>query len=420
MLRMMKSRYSSLTTFVCGVLFFVSAAGNAQEWTRFRGPNGTGIGLVNGIPSKFTVDDADWRVALKGEGHSSPVLWGEHVFVTGSNRAKGTFIVQCLRAKDGYEAWSVSRPQKSYRMHKYNHLTSSTPATDGKKLVVLVSEPDAQTVFAVDLEGEKLWERKFKTIISNHGGGVSPVFHDDSVILAGDEESRSFLTALDSASGKVLWKIDRANVKAAFSTPCRFVDPSGTEGLLFYSMAHGITFVDPSTGKTFWEQVDLFEKRTVSSCLVADGLIIGTCGSGGGGNYLVALKPGSAVKGAPPSLKYKLRRSIPYVPTSLAKDGLLFLWGDAGIVTCVRSKSGEIVWQERVEGRFFGSPVWVEERLFCISTTGKVVVLAATEKFRQIALNDLGEPTHSTPAMAGGRLFLRTLGHLTCVLGGSK
>jgi outer membrane protein assembly factor BamB len=240
------------------------------------------------------------------------------------------------------------------------------------------------------------------------------------VILAGDEESHSFLTALDAASGNVLWKTDRANVKAAFSTPCRFVDPSGTEGLLFNSMAHGITFVDPSNGKTFWEQVDLFDKRTVSSCLVADGLVIGTCGSGGGGNYLVGLKPGSAAKGTPPSLAYKLRRSIPYVPTSLAKDGLLFLWGDSGIVTCVRSKSGEIVWQERVEGRFFGSPVWVEERLFCISTTGKVVVLAATEKFRQIAVNDLGEPTHSTPALAEGRLFLRTLGHLTCVAGGSK
>ena len=347
---MIKSHYPSLTTFVCGVLLGMNAAGNAQEWTRFRGPNGTGIGLAKGIPSKFTVDDADWRVALKGEGHSSPVLWGGRVFVTGSNRAKGTFIVQCLRAKDGSEAWSVSRPQKSYRMHQYNHLTSSTPATDGKQLVVLVSEPDAHTVFAVDLEGKKLWERKFETIISNHGGGVSPIFYGDRVILAGDEESRSFLTALDAASGNVLWKTDRANVKTAFSTPCRFVDPSGTEGLLFNSMAHGITFVDPSTGKTFWEQVDLFDKRTVSSCLVVDGLVIGTCGSGGGGNYLVALKPGSAAKGASPSLAYKLRRSIPYVPTSLAKDGLLFLWSDSGIVTCVRGKSGEIVWSDMGDG----------------------------------------------------------------------
>jgi outer membrane protein assembly factor BamB len=185
-------------------------------------------------------------------------------------------------------------------------------------------------------------------------------------------------------------------------------------------MASGITFVNPSTGRTLWEQVDLFDKRTVSSCLVAEGLLIGTCGSGGGGNYLVALKPGNVAKGSSPSLAYKLRRSIPYVPTSLAKGGLLFLWSDSGIVTCMRGKSGEIVWQERVEGRFFSSPVWAQERLFCISTTGKVVVLSATEKFRQLAVNNLGEATHSTPALAKGRLFLRTLGHLICVPGDSK
>jgi len=402
------------------MFLLVSPFGQAQEWTRFRGPNGTGISLAKGIPSKFTLSDATWRVALKGEGHSSPVLWGGRVFVTGSDRVKGTFNVQCLKAGDGSEAWSTSRPQKDYRMHRYNHLTSSTPATDGKRLVVLVSEPGAHTLFALDLEGKKLWERKFETIISNHGSGVSPIFHGDKVILAGDEENQSFLAALDAASGNVLWKTDRVNVKTAFSTPCRFVDPSGTEGLLFNSMAHGITFVDPSTGKTFWEQGGLFEKRTVSSCLVADGLPIGTCGSGQGGNYLVALKPGSADKGVPPSLAYKLRRSIPYVPTGLAKGGLLYLWGDAGIVSCVRAKSGDLVWQERVKGRFFGSPVWVEGRLFCISTTGKVVVMAASESFRQIAVNDLAEPTHSTPALAGGRMFLRTLGYLTCVGGVSE
>ena len=139
----------------------------------------------------------------------------------------------------------------------------------------------------------------------------------------------------------MLWKIDRINAKAAFSTPCEFTDPSGTKGIVFNSMGHGITFVDSSTGKTLWEQDGVFDKRSVSSSLVAEGLLIGTCGSGGGGNYLVAVKPGSAADGGKPSLAYKLRRSIPYVPTGVAKDGLLFLWSDAGIVTCVRAKSGE-------------------------------------------------------------------------------
>ena len=399
------------------MFLWVGPSGKAQEWTRFRGPNGTGISLAKGIPSKFTQADANWRVALKGEGHSSPVLWGDRVFVTGSDARKESFIVQCLKVADGLEVWSMTRPQKPYPIHKFNHLASSSPATDGKRLVVLVSEPGAHTVFALDMDGKKLWERTFETIISNHGSGVSPIFHGDKVVLAGDEENQSFLAALDAASGNVLWKTDRANVKTAFSTPCRFVDPSGTEGLLFNSMAHGITFVDPSTGKTFWEQGGLFDKRTVSSCLVADGLLIGTCGSGQGGNYLVAVKPGRAAKGASPSLAYKLRRSMPYVPTSVARDGLLFLWSDAGIVTCVEARTGKVHWQERVEGRFFGSPVWVEGRLFCISTTGKVVVIAASDKFKPIAVNDLGEASNATPALGGNRMYLRTLGQLVS-LGG--
>jgi outer membrane protein assembly factor BamB len=416
---MIKSLYPSIFAVVSGVLLGMSTEGNAQEWTRFRGPNGTGIGLAKGIPSKFTVNDAAWRVALKGKGHSSPVLWGDRVFITGHDAAKETFVVQCLKAEDGSEAWSVARPHRRHRVHKFNQLATSTPATDGRRLVVLVSEPGMHTVFALAMNGKKLWEKKFETVVSKHGGGASPVFHGEKIILQSDEDGRSFLAALDAGTGKQLWRHQRASAKASFATPCRFVDPSGTSGLLFNSMASGITFVNPSTGRTLWEQGGLFSKRTVSSCLVAGGLVIGTCGSGGGGNYLVAIKPGSAAKGASPSLAYKLRRSIPYVPTSLAKDGLLFLWSDSGIVTCVRSKSGDIVWQERVEGRFFGSPVWAEERLFCISTTGKVVVLAAAESFRQIAVNDLGESTHSTPALAKGRLFLRTLGHLTCVEGGS-
>ncbi len=400
-----------LATLVAGLVFVANAT--AQEWPRFRGPNGTGISPAKGIPSKFALADADWRVSLKGEGHSSPVLWGDRIFVTGSDSKKGEYHLQCLKATDGSEVWAVSSSQAKHRIHRFNHLVSSTPATDGKRVVVVTSETEAHLVIAYDLAGKKLWEKKFPTIISNHGGGISPVLYDGKVILAGDEDNQSFLAALDAKNGNLIWKVDRINAKAAFSTPCEFTDPSGTKGLVFNSMAHGISFVDPSTGKTLWEQGGLFDKRSVSSSLVAGGLLIGTCGSGGGGNYLVAVKPGNAGKGGKPSLAYKLRRSIPYVPTSLAKGNLLFLWSDAGIVTCVEAKTGKIHWQERVEGRFFGSPVWAEDRLFCVSTTGKVAVISASKEFKSIAVNDLEEASNATPALAGDRIYFRTLGHLS-------
>lgn len=419
----MKSLQKTAGLALCGLLLLLLMVNSsaAQQWTRFRGPNGTGVSPARGIPSGFSISDANWRVTLRGEGHSSPVLWAGRVFVTGYDAENELFVIQCLQADDGSELWFHALPQKPYHTHNFNHVASSTPVTDGQRLLVISSQPGSHTMLAFDLDGNELWSRRFETAISNHGGGVSPIIDDGRVILPADEDGESFLAALDPASGEVLWRSERADARAAFSTPCQFVDPSGTRGLLFNSMSHGISFVDPATGKTLWEQGELFEMRTISSSLVADGLVIGTCGSGRGGNYLVAVNPGSAGEGLSPSLAYKLERSAPYVPTCVAKGKLLFLWGDAGIVTCVEAGSGETVWRERVGGRFFGSPVWIEGRLFCISTEGRVVVLAASGTFQQLAVNDLEEPTHSTPAVADNRLYLRTLGHLTSVgPGGSR
>ena len=411
----MKSSQETVKFAICGILLSIANSSLAQEWSRFRGPNGTGISSAQDIPSSFSLSDADWRLRLQGQGHSSPVLWKDRVFVTGFDAEKELFVIQCLKAENGSEIWSHTLAQKPYQTHNFNHIASSTPVTDGKHLIVISSELGAHTTIAFDLDGNELWTRRFETEVSNHGGGVSPIIHNGRVILPADEDGESFLSALDVASGKVLWRSERTNAKAAFSTPCEFVDRSGTKGLLFNSMAHGISFVDPNTGKTLWEQEDLFEMRTISSSLVADGLVIGTCGSGPGGNYLVAVNPGSFRQGILPKLAYRLERSIPYVPTSVAKGKLLFLWGDSGILTCVKTGSGETVWKERVEGRFFGSPVWIEERLFCISTEGQVVVVAASENFEQLAVNDLGEPSNATPAVANNRLYLRTLSHLISI-----
>ena len=219
-----------LATLVAGLVFVANAT--AQEWPRFRGPNGTGISLAKGIPSKFALADADWRVSLKGEGHSSPVLWGDRIFVTGYDSNSGATHLQCLKAGDGSELWSVSRPQAKHRTHRYNHLASASPATDGNCVVVVTSESEAHHVIAYSISGKKLWEKKFPTIISNHGGGISPVLYDGKVILAGDEDNQSFLAALDAKNGNLIWKVDRINAKAAFSTPCEFTDRSGTKGLV--------------------------------------------------------------------------------------------------------------------------------------------------------------------------------------------
>ena len=181
--------------------------------------------------------------------------------------------------------------------------------------------------------------------------------------------------------------------------------------MIFNSQSHGISSIDPATGHTNWE-IDVFDKRSVSSPLVVGGLIFGSCGSGGGGNYVVAVRPGKK-----PEVAYKIDKSAPYVPTSVAHGKLLFLWGDSGVVSCIDVPSGNLVWQKRVGGNYSGSPVRAAGRLYCISAEGEVVVLAAKDQFDLISRQPLGEPSRSTPAIAGGRMYLRTVSHLVSIGG---
>jgi outer membrane protein assembly factor BamB len=186
--------------------------------------------------------------------------------------------------------------------------------------------------------------------------------------------------------------------------------------LIFTSRAHGITSVNPRTGTILWEAESVFPARVVSSPVIATGLLIGSCGDGSSGKCLVAVNPGKTDKSTQPKEAYTIGSSTaPYVPTSLAKAGLLFTFHDRGHVSCLRSATGEQLWREKPAGTFFGSPVWVNGKLYCITTNGDVVVIKAASTYELLAVNPLGEKSHATPAVANGRMYLRTYSHLISI-----
>jgi outer membrane protein assembly factor BamB len=397
--------------------FCVPPATSAQEWTRFRGPNGSGLSDAKSIPTRWTDADFNWKVALPGIGHGSPVLWGDRVFVTTSEGKSGVFMVLCLRAGDGSVLWQQEFPVQPLAGHRYNSLASSTPAVDAARVYVCRTEAAHQVLMALDHDGKKVWERDLGSFAAQHGSGTSPIVHDGLVIFANEQDGVSFLLALYAATGKTRWQTPRQTKQAAYSTPCVLQAAGASPLLVFNSEAHGISAVTPDTGKVVWEFSKAFDKRSVSSPVIADGLVIGSCGSGGGGNYVVAVRPGEVSGAKTPERAWEVRRSAPYVPTSICVDGRLFLWSDAGVVSCVVASTGEVKWQERVDGDFFGSPVCVDGRLFCVSTAGDVVVVKAGEQFELLAKNPLRELTHSTPAVAGGKMFIRSSQHLVSVGG---
>jgi len=239
------------------------------------------------------------------------------------------------------------------------------------------------------------------------------------LIVGKDEDESSSLFAVDRRTGEDRWATRRESDKTAYSTPCLLELDGAKPQLIFCSMAHGISSVDAGTGKTNWD-IPVFDKRTVSSPVLAGDIIFGSCGSGAGGNFVVAVKAANPLSSAEPEEVYRVDKSAPYVPTTLVYNDLAFLWSDGGVVTCIDASNGDVVWRKRVGGKFFGSPVCAGGRLYCVSESGEVVVLAADREFNELGRVALGEECRSTPAVSDGVMYLRTISHLYSLGGDPK
>ncbi|MFQ6034262.1 MAG: PQQ-binding-like beta-propeller repeat protein [Sedimentisphaerales bacterium] len=458
---MKKRRWFAITDnrFAQGLLMaltiLLASVSQGQEWTRFRGPNGQGIPLfscppprltpllpseegkgagagkskkADTIPVKWTEKDYNWKVKLPGGGHSSPVIWQDKVFVTSGDQKAGRGILLALRVSDGKALWQKEYTLTTYHINKLNSYATATPAVDADHIYTLWATAKQTLLVALDHDGNEVWRRSFEGVHCQHGAGSSPIVFEDMVVFTHEHEDKysegnaqSTWMAVDCKTGQTRWKLPReTSAKTSYSTPCVYSAATDSPQLIFTSLAHGMTGVDPGTGQVIWEVKSAFMSRVVSSPVIASGLLIGTCGDGSSGKRLIAIKPGKKDKSAPPIEAYKIdNSSTPYVPTSLAKDGLLFTFHDRGYVSCLCSATGEQLWREKPAERFYSSPVYVNGRLYCITIDGEVVVIEAASTYKLLAVNPLRENSHATAAIAGGRMYLRTFSHLISI-GGKK
>ena len=399
----------------------------AQEWTRFRGPNGSGVSKATGIPVTWTDDDYNWTIDLPVKGSSSPVLWGKQIFLTGDDVAKKRRSILCIDAEDGRIQWRRDYAFDDYHLHRDNDFASASPCVDGDGVIVVWSTPKQVLMIALSLEGEERWRRDLGPFRGLHGSASSPVIADGLVLLGNDQmdpkrfsfylpedtdwnPGKSFLIALERKTGKTRWTVDRKSELAGYATPCIRRVGDRAEAI-FTSTAHGITAVDLQSGKLSWEIDGLWDDRTVSSPQLHGELVFGSFGKGLSGQRFVAVRPDKAGS-AKGELVYDVTKSVPLVPSFVVRDDLVFLWTDGGVVTCLDAPTGEVHWRERVGRSAYSSPVWIEGRLYGISKLGEVVVLAASKEFEELGRVDLGEKTFATPAIANGAMYLRTQSRL--------
>ena len=391
-----------------------------QEWTRFRGPNGQGISRAQTIPVKWTQQDYNWKVKLPGGGHSSPVVWKDKIFVTSGDAKTDSGTILAVSVRDGQILWQKEYALGSYRMNRLNSYAATTPTVDADRVYVLWPASSKTILAALDHFGDEAWKRTFEAVHSRHGAGGSPIVSENMVVFTHEQEQGnhdvdSTWIALDRKTGQTRWRLERErSPKMSYSTPCMY--RADKPQLVFTSYAHGITGVDPRTAEVVWEAESAFEDRVVSSPVIAGEMIIGTCGEGGSGKRLIAIQPGKADDPAEPKEVYRIEgRSATYVPTALAIEGLLFTVHDQGHISCLRTATGEQLWREKPAGRFYGSPVYAGGNLYCITIAGDVVVIKAAPSYELLAVNPLGEKSHTTPAIAGERMYLRTYSHLISV-----
>lgn len=393
---------------------------SAQEWTQFRGPNATGISKATTIPTAYTPEAANWKIELPGVGHSSPVIWGDHLYVTSVEEAEGKRYLHCINTATGKPFWTRTYDYSKYTHHQYNNAAAGTAAVDADGVYFTWTSPDSHLVLALDHQGNERWRQDLGKHQSQHGGASSPVLYQDLVIVRNENDQGgppSSVVALDRKTGKIRWSRPCGSKSVSYSLPVIYRPRGGDPELILASQADGIVSLNPLSGELNWQAPKIFRQRTVATPALAGDLIFASAGNGAGERQGVAIVPGG--KDRAPEVKYQMVRGVPYVPCAIVLGEHMFLWKDDGIVSCLKAATGDVVWSERVGGNYFGSPVCVNGKLYAMSAQGDLVVLEASDQFKLVSRSPLGELSHSTPAVSGGVMYLRTQRHLIS-LGGKK
>lgn len=400
--------------FAAGCIAICCASRSSAEtnWNRFRGENGTGFIAQSSVPLPWTDSDIAWTATLPGKGNGSPIVQGNHVFVLSADPTNAERYVLSYDIVTGRERWRKTYPSVTHPLHDRSSYASSTPCADDTGVYVAWGAPTSIVVKAFSHAGEELWTRDLGRNVSAHGFGGSPMIVDGRLILLNSQDAQelpegvapgqTIVIALDVKTGKTLWETPRQTTRVCYGVPALLTEASGRQLLVMSETGDGMFALDASTGAPVWNR-KMFTKRSVSSPLIVGDLIIGTEGSGGGGNVLFAVDSQRNHE-----IVFDIRKAAPYVPTPVAKGDLMFMWSDTGIVTCVQMPSGEAIWSQRIGGNVSTSPVIAGDKLVGISDDGTVTVLAADRRYQQLGQVKLGQNIRSTPALREDCMLLRT------------
>jgi outer membrane protein assembly factor BamB len=421
---------------------------HAANWPQWRGPAGNGVSTEEGVPVNWSEDSLAWSVDLRGLGVSSPVVWGDKVFVTyqigagklrpgnhpslvqggdpiaagetplggtraASNETGVTFVLAAFNTSTGDLLWETVMAHEGEfpEVHEKANMANPSPTTDGELIYAWFASGQ---LMAVDMDGAIVWKRNLGSDLGafdiGWGHSSSPAIYNDKLVLICYQVGFSTLLALDKKTGKDIWRQDREAGVISYSTPL-FVDaPSGKE--MIVNSGFGVEAFNPDTGEKLW----LYEEPSrfpIPAPIHRDGVIY--LNRGYRSSPYMALRVGGRGNVAETHIAWRSATGGPYISSLVEYDGLLYMANDTGILTCIDAATGERVWQERLGGVFSASPVVADGKIYFSSETGEMLVLKAGRTAEVLARNKLRGHTLASPAISDGKIFIRFDNRLVAV-----
>lgn len=374
----------------------------------FRGPLGDGVTFLKNTPTEWNGaagKNVVWKVKVPKSGFSSPIIWGNQLFVTGADAQAR--MVYCYDKNSGKLLWEAAAdniqgsPAKMPKVTEDTGLAAPTMATDGRAVFAIFGTGD---VIGLDMSGKRLWARNLGVPDNHYGHSSSLIIYKDKLLVQYDTNRSGKLMALSTQTGETVWETAR-NSKISWSSPILVNTGSRTEVIL--TTNPNVNGYDPETGKELWN-IACLSGEVGPSAGYADGMVFAA------NEYakLVGIKLGGA-----PEIVWEADEFLPEVASPLAVNGLLYVATSYGVLACYDAKSGEKQWEQDYGGSFYASPIYADGKVYITDMTGKTYIVKATRDYQLVGTPELGEKSVCSPIFQDGKVYLRGMNNLYCIGG---
>jgi outer membrane protein assembly factor BamB len=414
------------------VLCFLPAG--AEQWPGFRGPTRQGISLERNLPLKWSAsENVVWKTEIPGQGWSSPIVWGDRVFVTTATDNGTKCRVICVDRKSGKIVWNKEVfEQVPRRKEAKNSYATPTPVTDGQHVFAVFGDG---SVAALTVDGSLVWTNREVPFYSRHGLGASPLLHEGLLIMpydgsnpigaagvypnVSDEEKlgwqipwdKSFITALEIKTGKRVWTAKRGLSRIAHVSP--IIVPGDDKPILISGAGDCLQGFNPKTGDLLWS-VYAQGEGVVPSPVAGAGRVFAS--SGFEKTTLRGMRLADATGDVTQThIEWEQKKGVPTQPSPIFVNPYLYAITDGGVATCYAPDNGDVVWQERIGGNHCASPVYGEGRIYFLAEDGETTVIGVGSRFNVLAKNPVKEKCQASIAISQGQIFIRGEKHLHCI-----